>query len=90
MLPATLALEVKKQVLHYLGATFQIRHPETERALEALIPGAGPETLETGRLPGRYRSILESCRKLSAINKLLRRSYLDNWVENHRDRRRVD
>ncbi|WP_300348613.1 DEAD/DEAH box helicase [uncultured Alcanivorax sp.] len=37
MLPATLALEVKKQVLHYLGATFQIRHPETERALEAFF-----------------------------------------------------
>lgn len=34
MLPATLALEVKKQVLHYLGATFQIRDQETERALD--------------------------------------------------------
>ncbi|RBP68629.1 DEAD/DEAH box helicase [Marinobacter nauticus] len=37
MLPATLALEVKKQVLHYLGATFHIRHQETERALEAFF-----------------------------------------------------
>lgn len=37
MLPATLALEVKKQVLHYLGATFHIRHPDTERALEAFF-----------------------------------------------------
>ena len=37
MLPATLALEVKKQILHYLGATFHIRHPETERALEAFF-----------------------------------------------------
>ncbi|WP_299018076.1 DEAD/DEAH box helicase [uncultured Photobacterium sp.] len=34
MLPATLALEVKKQVLHYLGATFQMRLPETEKALQ--------------------------------------------------------
>ena len=37
MLPATLALEVKKQVLHYLGATFQIRHGETEKALESFF-----------------------------------------------------
>jgi len=33
MLPATLALEVKKQVLHYLEATFPMRDPEVEKAL---------------------------------------------------------
>lgn len=37
MLPATLALEVKKQVLHYLGATFHIRRPDTEKALEVFF-----------------------------------------------------
>ena len=33
MLPATLAHEVKKQVQHYLGATFPMRLPENEKAL---------------------------------------------------------
>lgn len=34
MLPATLAHEVKKQVQHYLGATFHMRLPATEQALQ--------------------------------------------------------
>jgi DEAD/DEAH box helicase domain-containing protein len=33
MLPATLAFEVRKQVLHYLEATFHMRDPEVEAAL---------------------------------------------------------
>ncbi|MEE2732968.1 MAG: DEAD/DEAH box helicase [Pseudomonadota bacterium] len=37
MLPATLAQEVKKQVQHYLGATFHMRLPQSERALEAFF-----------------------------------------------------
>lgn len=37
MLPATLALEVRKQVLHYLGATFNLRLASSERALEAFF-----------------------------------------------------
>ena len=41
-------------------------------------------TFETGKSPEPYRSTLENCRKLSAINRLLKRSYLDNWVANHR------
>ncbi len=32
MLPATLAQEVKKQVRHYLEATFPMRKPEMEEA----------------------------------------------------------
>jgi len=40
--------------------------------------------LETGKSPEPYRSTLENCRKLSAINRLLKCSYLDNWVANHR------
>ena len=39
---------------------------------------------ETGQSPAPYRSTLENCRKLSAINRLLKCSYLDNWVANHR------
>jgi hypothetical protein len=42
-------------------------------------------TPETGKSPDRHRSILANCRKLSAINWLLKRSYLDNWVANRRD-----
>jgi hypothetical protein len=41
-------------------------------------------TFETGKLPEPYRSTLENYRKLSATNRLLKRSYLDNWVANHR------
>jgi len=41
-------------------------------------------TFETGKSPEPYRSTLENCRKLSAINRLLKCSYLDNWVANHR------
>jgi DEAD/DEAH box helicase domain-containing protein len=37
LLPATLALEVKKQVLHYLGATFNLRRRDQERALDAFF-----------------------------------------------------
>lgn len=33
MLPATLAPDIKQQVLHYLGATFNFREPAVERAL---------------------------------------------------------
>jgi len=42
--------------------------------------------LETGKSPEPCPSTLENCRKLSAINRLLKRSYLDNWVANHRYR----
>jgi len=41
--------------------------------------------LETGKPPEPYSSILENCRKLSSINRLLKRSYLDKWVANHRN-----
>ncbi|WP_257263618.1 DEAD/DEAH box helicase [Endozoicomonas sp. ONNA2] len=34
MLPATLAQEVRKQIQHYLGATFHMRQPESEQALQ--------------------------------------------------------
>ena len=37
MLPATLAHEVKKQVLHYLGATFNMRDPAAEQALQVFF-----------------------------------------------------
>jgi DEAD/DEAH box helicase domain-containing protein len=37
MLPATLAHEVKKQVLHYLGATFNMRAPAAEQALQTFF-----------------------------------------------------
>ncbi|MDI4662609.1 MULTISPECIES: DEAD/DEAH box helicase [Cobetia] len=37
MLPATLAQEVRKQVLHYLQATFRLRDHATEKALEAFF-----------------------------------------------------
>lgn len=37
MLPATLAQEVRKQVLHYLQATFRLRDRSTEKALEAFF-----------------------------------------------------
>jgi len=43
-------------------------------------------TFETGKLPEPYRSTLENYRKLSATNRLLKCSYLDNWVANHRKR----
>ena len=33
MLPATLAFEVRRQILHYLEATFHMRDPEVEQAL---------------------------------------------------------
>ncbi|AFP32172.1 hypothetical protein MRBBS_3236 [Marinobacter sp. BSs20148] len=35
--------------------------------------------------PAPYPSTLENCRKLSAINRLLKCSYLDNWVANNRN-----
>jgi len=37
MLPATLAQEVKKQVRHYLEATFPLRDPEVEMALSRFM-----------------------------------------------------
>jgi DEAD/DEAH box helicase domain-containing protein len=37
MLPATLAQDVKKQVRHYLEATFPMRDPEFEQALSRFI-----------------------------------------------------
>ena len=46
--------------------------------------GAGLVEFETGQSPEPYRSTLENCRKLSAINRLLKCSYMDNWVANHR------
>lgn len=54
------------------------------KALSAGIQSAGRATPETGRHLVQYRSTLASCRKLSVINRLLRGSHLDNWVENHR------
>lgn len=43
MLPATLAFEVRRQVLHSLEATFHMRDPEVERALRRFFtqPGNG-------------------------------------------------
>ena len=67
MLPATLAHEVRKQVLHYLQATFRLRDNATERALEAFFndPGNGlfkgpwvqvrrPFRLESGDISGLF------------------------------------
>ncbi|MFK4754832.1 hypothetical protein, partial [Oceanobacter antarcticus] len=39
---------------------------------------------ETATLQERYHSILQNCRRLNGINVLLKRSILDNWVENYR------
>ena len=39
MLPATLAHEVRKQVLYYLQATFNMRDPAVEAALERFFNG---------------------------------------------------
>jgi DEAD/DEAH box helicase domain-containing protein len=43
MLPATLAHEVRRQVLHYLEATFHMRDPAVEQALRRffLDPDSG-------------------------------------------------
>ncbi|MFK4754301.1 hypothetical protein, partial [Oceanobacter antarcticus] len=43
---------------------------------------------ETATLQERYHSILQNCRRLNGINVLLKRSILDNWVENYRKKRR--
>ena len=48
------------------------------------IRNAGRATLETGKSPARSRLTRKKCTKSSVINRLLKRSHLDNWVENHR------
>jgi hypothetical protein len=48
------------------------------------IPGAGLVIPGTAASQDRYHSTLQSCRKLNGINVLLKRSILDNWVENYR------
>ncbi len=52
MLPATLAPDIKQQVLHYLGATFNFREPAVERALMDFLNDA-----ENGLFKGPWLQI---------------------------------
>ena len=54
------------------------------KVLSVGIRNAGRAAPETGRSLVQCRLTQGKCRKSSVIKRLLKRSHLDNWVENHR------
>jgi len=53
MLPATLAFEVRRQILHYREATFHMRDPEVEQALRRFFTQSARVCSTIGHSPSR-------------------------------------
>jgi DEAD/DEAH box helicase domain-containing protein len=58
MLPVTLAPDVRRQVLHYLGATFNFREKAVEQALQRFLNDP-----EDGIFKGRRKARLAAMRR---------------------------
>mgnify|MGYP003150780881 CR=1 len=56
------------------------------KVLSIDIRNTGRTAPETGKSLVQCRLTQEKCRKSSVINRLIKHSHLDNWVENHRYR----